>query len=266
MNWHIWVFFYSLVINGVVNKSNNKPSGNSKHQTQQHIRLVDSLTQYVYLTFDDGPQKGTVACMEVCKQKNVKATFFMVGLHAQQKSDGKQIVAQIKQLYPQFLLANHSFTHAKEGYRSFYKQHEQTQHDFYKAQAYLSVPYNIIRLPGNNVWITQKITKTNRQTLGVTQLLDSAGYNIIGWDAEWRFKKKTSNPVQSAEEMAWEIQRLLAKNKTRTPKHCMLLTHDRMFKEPAFADSLARMIDILKTNEHIVFETCDKYPGLKPVK
>jgi peptidoglycan/xylan/chitin deacetylase (PgdA/CDA1 family) len=266
MNWQLWVFFYGLVMNSVTNKSQDKLTNKLAQQIQQHTKANDSLTQFVYLTFDDGPQKGTVACMEVCKQKSVKATFFMVGLHAQQKSDGKQIVAQIKQSYPQFLLANHSFTHAKEGYRSFYKQHEQTQHDFYKAQVFLSVPFTIIRLPGNNVWITEKITKTNRQTLGVTQLLDSAGYNIIGWDAEWHFKKKTSNPVQSAEEMAWEIKKMLAKNKTRTPKHCMVLTHDRMFKEPAFADSLARMIDILKTNEHIVFETCDNYPGLKPLK
>ena len=48
---------------------------------------IDTSKKYIYLTFDDGPQHGTVACFDLCKELNVKATFFMVGFHASSVSN-----------------------------------------------------------------------------------------------------------------------------------------------------------------------------------
>jgi peptidoglycan/xylan/chitin deacetylase (PgdA/CDA1 family) len=39
----------------------------------------DSTKKYIYLSFDDGPQHGTVTCYDLCKKEAVKASFFMVG-------------------------------------------------------------------------------------------------------------------------------------------------------------------------------------------
>ena len=58
--------------------------------------VYDSTKKYIYLTFDDGPQHGTVECYNLVKQAGVKASFFMVGLHAARKSDGKKIVSMIR--------------------------------------------------------------------------------------------------------------------------------------------------------------------------
>jgi hypothetical protein len=76
----------------------------------------DSTKKYIYLSFDDGPQHGTVTCYDLCRSEDVKASFFMVGLHTAMKSDGKKIVSMIRNSYPQSLLANHSYSHANGKY------------------------------------------------------------------------------------------------------------------------------------------------------
>src|SRR4051794_12530402 len=40
--------------------------------------VYDSTKQYIYLTFDDGPQPGTLGCYHTIRQLGVKATFFMI--------------------------------------------------------------------------------------------------------------------------------------------------------------------------------------------
>lgn len=223
----------------------------------------DSSKKYIYLSFDDGPQHGTVTCYNLCRAENVKASFFMVGLHTAQKSDGKQIVSMIRNSYPQSLLANHSYTHANGKYVAFYHHAAEAESDFLEAQHSLDIPYKIARLPGNRSWVRDGEVRATDLVRPVAHLLDSAGYNVIGWDAEWHFGKKNARPVQSAEKMAAQIDSALAKNQTHVRNHLVLLTHDRMFQRPADADSLAKLIRLLKQNPSYVFETVDHYPGLK---
>lgn len=64
------------------------------------VFTYDSTKKYIYLTFDDGPQLGTVTCFNLCRAEAVKASFFMVGLHANLKSDGHEIVNMIRSAYP----------------------------------------------------------------------------------------------------------------------------------------------------------------------
>ena len=61
-----------------------------------HPIKYDSSKYYIYLSFDDGPQHGTVTCYDLCRKEQVKASFFMVGLHASLKSDGHRIVSMIR--------------------------------------------------------------------------------------------------------------------------------------------------------------------------
>lgn len=227
----------------------------------------DSTKKYIYLSFDDGPQHGTVACYDICKKEGVKASFFMVGLHTTLKSDGKQIVAMIRDAYPQVLLANHSYSHARGKYTSFYHHPVLAEADFLRAQDLLQVPYKIARLPGNRSWVREGEIKATDLVHPVAHLLDSAGYNVIGWDAEWHFRRKSARPLQSATRMAADIDSAFARKNTHVANHLVLLTHDRMFQHPSDADSLAKLIHILKQNPDYVFETVDHYPGLKrPVR
>ncbi len=228
-----------------------------------HPLVYDSTKKYIYLSFDDGPQHGTVTCFDLCKQENVKASFFMVGMHTAQKSDGQKIVSMIRESYPQILLANHSYTHAKDKYKDFYHHPFEAEQDFFQAQDFLKVPYKIIRLPGNRSWVRNGEVKATKLVSPVAHLLDSAGYNVIGWDVEWHFNKKNARPVQTPEKLAAEVDSAFAKMDTHVANHLVILSHDRMFQRPEDAESLAKFIHILKQNPNYVFETVDHYPGLK---
>ncbi len=224
--------------------------------------VYDSNKQYIYLTFDDGPQHGTTAVFDLCRKLGVKASFFMVGEHATDKRE-KEIVATIRNAYPQSLLCNHSTTHANGHYNFFYHHADSALKDFLLAQQTLRVPYQIIRLPGNSAWVKQGQVKASKLVDPVCLLLDSAGYNIIGWDVEWSFNHKTANPVQTPEKMIAIVDSTMARKHTHTSNHLVILSHDRMFRNPNYTDSLARFIELLKQNPNYVFETVDHYPGLK---
>ncbi len=227
----------------------------------------DSTKKYIYLTFDDGPQHGTVECFDLVKQEGIKASFFMVGLHMAKKSDGKKIVSMIREGYPQVLLCNHSYTHANDKYLDFYHHPYFAEQDFYQAQDSLQVPYKILRLPGNRSWAREGELKATVLVRPVAELLDSAGYNIIGWDLEWNFNHKNARPVQSPQKLANQVDSAFAHMDTHTPNHLVILSHDRMFQRPGDLASLSKFIQILKQNPNYVFETVDHYPGLKkPVK
>lgn len=225
--------------------------------------VYDSTKNYIYLTFDDGPQNGTRVCYDLCKQLGVKATFFMVGQHASSPKT-KAIVAEIREAYPNFLLCNHSTTHAAGHYKYFYHHPEMAAEDFYAAQKKLQVPYQIIRLPGNSAWVLKDTIKASHLVDTTCLKLDSAGYNVIGWDVEWNFNHKTENPIQKPQRMVDVVDSALVKPKRLfTKNHVVILTHDRMFRKPNYTDSLAKFITILKQNPKNVFETIDHYPRLK---
>ncbi len=225
--------------------------------------VVDSTKFYIYLTFDDGPQPGTINCYNICKGEGIKATFFMVALHQQRKRDGKQIVGMIRNSYPQFLLANHSFDHTMEHYQYFYQHPEMAFDNFMRAQDSLQVPKKIIRLPGNGGWVLQNQMKTSHLVSAVAHRLDSAGYNVIGWDVEWNFNHKNARPIQTPEKLAAQVDSAFSKHHEYMTKNMVILSHDRMFKRSEDSASLVKFIQLMKQNPKYVFETVDHYPGAK---
>ena len=46
------------------------------------ISPVFAQTKTIYLTFDDGPQKGTAEVLDVLKEEGVTAAFFLTGSNA----------------------------------------------------------------------------------------------------------------------------------------------------------------------------------------
>ncbi|HJV20240.1 MAG TPA: polysaccharide deacetylase family protein [Sediminibacterium sp.] len=246
---------------GMQVKTNTAASAN---QLTDKPFVYDSSRQYIYISFDDGPQRGTMESYAICKDLDIKATYFLVAVHVKGRSDGRRIVNTLQNSYPAFITANHSYYHAKGRYDSFYRHPNGAFQDFQKAQDTIR-PLNkkLLRLPGNNAWALKDTMRASRLVRPVTRKLDSAGYNILGWDSEWHFNPKDARPVQSAEKMAQHIKSLLDSNQTFTRNHLVLLAHDRMFQRPSDQDSLRKMLQILKQNPRYIFETLDHYPGLK---
>lgn len=69
--------------------------------------IYNSDYKRVFLTFDDGPSKSvTIPILDILKQNNVKATFFVLG------SNAERYPGIVKRAYQEgHYIANHSFTH-----------------------------------------------------------------------------------------------------------------------------------------------------------
>ena len=224
------------------------------------ISDIDSTKKYIYLTFDDGPQPGTLDCEKICKDENVKATFFMVGLHAMSDKSSKQIVKNLQAQEPFFLVANHSYTHAfRNHFYKFYENPNGAFQDFIRCQDSLQFSNLYIRLPGNPSWNGGSLHAVVKLTKAVVQKLDTAGYTVVGWDDEWRFKNGKI-PIETPEQMLNQVEYMLNNNHTKTKNHIVILTHDRMFHNNESQVKLISFIRGLKQHKDYVFQTIDKYP------
>ena len=224
--------------------------------------VYDSSKRYIFLTWDDAPQPpGTTNCRAAFQQQGVKATFFVVGMH-QFDQHRKVLVDSLRNGYPQFLIANHSYTHAfRDHYKEFYTHPDSAVQDFLKAQNELKYPLKIIRLPGNNSWVGKGEMRGPKSTMAVCKKLDSLGFKVIGWDVEWRFVNKGGSiPIQGADKMVKEVNDKLDNALTNEPNAIVILAHDRMFAKQQYLDSLNKFITLLKADKRNVFETIDHYP------
>jgi len=224
------------------------------------VSVIDSTKKYIYLTFDDGPQPGTLECEKICKDEHVKATFFIVGLHAMSNKDSKQIVKKLQAQEPFFLIANHSYTHAfRNKFYKFYQDPQGAFQDFIRCKDSLEFSNSFIRLPGNDSWSGGSLHAISKLTKAVVKKLDTAGYKIVGWDAEWRFKNGKI-PIETPEQLLNQVEYMLNKNHTKTKNHIVILSHDRMFHSKESQLKLIVFINGLKQHKEYVFQTIDKYP------
>jgi len=230
------------------------------------IFTPDSTKQYIYLTWDDSPQPpGTNNCKRIFEETGVKATFFAVGFN-QVGNKKIRLIDSIRKAYPKFLLANHSFSHGmNDKYRLFYApaQHDSALNDFLRNERELNIPVKIIRMPGNNTWAEKGKISGQLSTNRLVKSLDSLGYQIVGWDLEWRQDAKAKQPKESATEMAQKVMQKLSDDETHAPRAIVILSHDRIFEKSAQADSLRKFIQILQQDPKNVFETIDHYPPFK---
>lgn len=228
---------------------------------------LDPSKRYIYLTWDDSPQPpGTNISKRVFEEAGIKATFFSVGMHQDFEPRRKRLIDSIRNSYPQFLLANHSFTHGfRDNYNFFYTHIDSAVNDFLKAEKALNIPVKIIRMPGRNNWASNGEIRGPKSSERVVKKLDSLGYKVIGWDVEWEFIKG-STPKQGATELFNKVNERFESEYTNEANAIVILAHDRMFQKPAHIDSLKRFINLLKQDPRNVFETIDHYPSVQRKK
>lgn len=217
----------------------------------------------IYLTFDDGPNKGTKNMMSIIKEEEVPVTLFIVGEHVYGSREQTAVFdSLINCRY--FEIANHSFTHAfKNNYAKFYQVPDSAVKDFKRCADSLHLTANIIRTPGRNIWRTDLIKSTDiKKTAAAADSLFAYGFIEIGWDLEWHYDNnfKLKN---TSDEMMLQVDSMFSSLKTKTPDHLILLAHDQVYADPSDSTELHRFIIKLKAKDEYNFETVSRYPGLK---
>jgi peptidoglycan/xylan/chitin deacetylase (PgdA/CDA1 family) len=97
----------------------------------------------ILLTFDDGPNDPhTLNLLQVLAKYNVRATFFMIGRHVQQRPDIARAVAEAGHV-----IGNHTFTHPNLIFKSAQQTHHQLLDCRHALQDAIGEHSNLFRPP-----------------------------------------------------------------------------------------------------------------------
>ena len=232
-------------------------------QRQDSLQKISIAKKKIYLTFDDGPNKGTRNVLQAVKEENIPASFFIVGEHVFDSPKQTQTWELLK-VDSTIELCNHSYTHAHNRYTSFYNKPSGVVADFQRSQQALQFSNNIARMPGRNAWRIDTIDHTDiYESSAAIDSLHAAGFNIMGWDIEWMFDHKTLAPDTAIDLMLRRIDNLLMAEKTKTPGHLVLLAHDQAFQTEEAVQLLHLVLQSLKNNPEYELVLASKYPGVQ---
>lgn len=177
----------------------------------------------MYLTFDDGPSKeNTDLVLDVLKEKNVKATFFVIGEYVRKYPDtAKRIVEEGHTIGIHCDVHDYSVLYAsKEAYIADFEKAYDTVYQITGVKA------KLFRFPGGSV------NAYNKQVCGdIVKELEARGFIYFDWNAS--LEDTVGN--QSGEALLQN-----AKRSVLNREQVVMLAHDRV---KVTADHLGAIID-----------------------
>ena len=216
----------------------------------------------IYLTFDDGPNKGTRKVMHIVNEEQVPVTVFIIGEHAFATPYQNETMDSLLES-DMIEIANHSYTHAHNQYHKFYSNADSVVTDFTRCSDSLGLKNNIARTPGRNIWRTETVTSTDiKSTITPADSLKNNGYTLVGWDLEWHYDKELC-VRNCADSLLKQIDSVFTKGKTKNTGHLVLLAHDQVYADANDSIQLRSLVNKLKKSEEYDFEFISKYPGVK---
>lgn len=225
---------------------------------------VVSDKRVIYLTFDDGPNRGTENLLKILHKRNVSATAFLVGEHANGSVKQKEDL-DILRKDNLIELANHSQTHAHNKYSDFYKNPVAVVEDFDRAKESLNLKNTIARTPGRNIWRLNNITSTDiKSSNEAANSLQKAGYKVIGWDLEWKPTNKMELKGKH-QAMLKKVDSIFFNDLEKTSRHLVFLTHDQYLTDADSINELDLFIEKLQKTNRFVFKKISDYPKINEI-
>lgn len=262
----------SIVCNSCNQKKDKKESEKMIYKDHPVAKIVPKIhdehvpadKRVIYLTFDDGPNRGTENLLKILHKRNVCATAFLVGKHAY-GSKKQQEDLQLLRKDGLIELANHSFTHAHNKYTDFYNDPVAVIHDFDTAKDSLKLYDKIARTPGRNIWRLNHITVTDlKSSAEAANSLKKAGYKVIGWDLEWKPTNKMALKGNH-EAMLKKVDSIFFNDLEKTSRHLVFLTHDQYLTDADSINELDLFIEKLQKSNRFVFRKISEYPGINEI-
>jgi peptidoglycan/xylan/chitin deacetylase (PgdA/CDA1 family) len=217
----------------------------------------------LYITFDDGPNRGTHNVWTIVRDEQVAVSFFLVGEHVFD-SPAQQAMYDSLKATPNIALCNHSYSHAHCRYQHYYQTPDSVVADFRRTRDSLGLANDIARTPGRNIWRIDSLRCTDlKASAAAADSLQNAGFALMGWDAEWTFDHKTYNVEQDACTLMQQIDSLFARKRLQHPDHLVLLAHDQAFVKSSDSLQLRLFLQELKKRGDIELVVATDYPGMK---
>ena len=204
------------------------------------VSIYNQPGKNVYLTFDDGPTANiTPQVLDILKEKDVKATFFVLGVNVVKNPElAKRIAAE------GHAICNHSYSH---DYKMLYNGTDHFKSDLLRAEETIlstvgeEAFVKVFRFPGGSFEKRKNSQKAALQDIGY-KFLD---WNSLNGDAEG-----LNVPAGTLVENV--------KKTIRNRRVPIILMHDSATKQTT-ADSLGEIIDYLKS-EGFEFKTLKDIP------
>jgi peptidoglycan/xylan/chitin deacetylase (PgdA/CDA1 family) len=217
----------------------------------------------IYLTFDDGPNRGTRNVLTIVEQENIPATFFIIGEHVFASAGQLQTWDSLKTA-SNIELCNHSYTHAMHNhYAKFYNHPDSVVKDVARTQQTLQLQNNIVRAPGRNSWRIDSLQYTDiKKSKAAIDSLQNAGFIVMGWDLEWHFDPQTLRVQNTADELLKKIDSVFKRGKTITSGNLVLLAHDQVYQSRADSSQLREFVQKLKQKGEYELLLVKDYPGI----
>ncbi|MBC7947722.1 MAG: polysaccharide deacetylase family protein [Chitinophagaceae bacterium] len=230
---------------------------------QEVVKKPLKKKKKIYLTFDDGPNKGTKNVLDIVQQEEVPVTFFIVGEHVFASVGQSQTWDSLK-MAKNIELCNHSYTHALHNkYEKFYEQPDTVVKDMQRTRDELLPENNIVRTPGRNSWRIDSLHFTDiKKSKTAIDSLQNAGFVVLGWDLEWHYDSKTLEVKNTAEEMLVQIDSMFNKGKTKRKDNLVILAHDQVYSKSNDSFQLRELIRRLKKSGDYEFALVSGYPGI----
>lgn len=199
----------------------------------------------IYLTFDDGPSAVTDKVLDVLLERNVPATFFVLG------SETEKGTARYKRMMDEgHTIGIHSYTHEDE----IYKNMENFKSDFERLEAliydetwYLS---HIYRMPGG----TSTSKCPDWMLTGIKQYIGEKKYTLFDWDID---PKDSTAKTLDKEEL---FKNVVAEAEERPNKDLVILMHDDGLRT-TLPEALPMIIDYFQERGYgfsSLYQGCDK--------
>lgn len=193
--------------------------------------IYHSETKRAFLTFDDGPSNNTNDILDILKQNQIKATFFVLGVQVERMPETTRRIFE-----EGHYIANHGYSHI---YSSIYGSPEQVLNEFNQCNQIVAnaieIPeYNshLFRFPGG--FIGGKYQKVKDQA---KQILEENNILYVDWNALTGDSEKV-NPSRE-----YLMQNLI--NTTNQKDSVVILMHDSQAKRIT-VDTLQECIQYLR--------------------
>lgn len=175
----------------IENKIQEEPENEANIEKDNKVNNIDKInniynkeTKIAYLTFDDGPSQAvTPLILDVLKEENIKATFFVLGTSVKQNPE------ILKREYQEgHYIANHGYTH---NYSKIYKNADTVLEEYNKTEKAIrealgneEYSSNLFRFPGGYTGGKYEAIKRKAGKLLKENNIAYIDWNVLTKDAE----------------------------------------------------------------------------------
>ncbi len=242
------ILFISIIVISPNSDLENNYSNLQQTVATNTATTTENEQKVVYLTFDDGPSKVTSQVLDTLKQKNVKATFFVIA--AENNEEYLPLITRI--INEGHEIGVHSKTHS---YSEIYQSSESFWQDIAMLEENLAKygchDINLLRFPGGS-------TNTVSHRYGGSDIMNTLkqqavekGYKYFDWNID---TKDAVSDHSSAETIYNRVIDQASGKNT-----CVVLMHDTK-ETTTTAQALPDIIDWF-LQQGFVFDTLNNKPA-----